>query len=126
MVVLDNIVQPRVFRPTTKRQDQQVQPVEQDGIESQRDAEPAYSTDKAKCTSYGGCSMFVIFFPDMAEQTTNTCTYREAKDFVMTAAHTPNPKTKLPSGAQQNVWMCLMSAPNDNYNEVYPNIILGD
>ncbi|KAH3855178.1 hypothetical protein DPMN_097740 [Dreissena polymorpha] len=54
------------------------------------------------------------------------CSYQQAKDFLMTAADMHKPGKKVPHGAQQSVWMCLMAPPNDHHNEVYQNIILGD
>jgi hypothetical protein len=52
-------------------------------------------------------------------------TFRDAKDYLMSTVDR-KPSGKVPAGAQQNVWMTLMPAPKDNYNEVYPSIILGD
>lgn len=52
-------------------------------------------------------------------------TYSEVKDYLLSTIDR-KPTGKVPTGAQQNVWMCLMPAPSDNYNEVYPSIFLGD
>ncbi|XP_045193964.2 dual specificity protein phosphatase 3-like isoform X2 [Mercenaria mercenaria] len=52
-------------------------------------------------------------------------TFRVVKDYLMSTVDR-KPTGKVPAGAQQNVWMALMPPPSDNYNEVYPSIVLGD
>lgn len=52
-------------------------------------------------------------------------TYMEVKDYL-TRSIDRAPKGKVPTGAQQNVWMTIMAAPSDNFNEVFPSVVLGD
>ena len=53
------------------------------------------------------------------------CDFRSVKDQLLATTDRSAP-TKLPAGAQQTAWMALMKPPSDHYNEVYPNILLGD
>lgn len=52
-------------------------------------------------------------------------TFKDVKDYLMSTINR-KPAGKVPTGAQENVWMAVMQAPNENYNEVYQSIILGD
>lgn len=69
------------------------------------------------------------FFVEVAEKGTSKMesmpTFKDVKDYLM-GTISRQPTGKIPAGAQQNVWMALMPAPSDNYNEVYPSIVLGD
>jgi len=50
------------------------------------------------------------------------CTFKEAKAYLLDTLK----RTKQGSGSQENAWMLYMPPPSDPYNEVYPNILLGN
>lgn len=56
---------------------------------------------------------------------TSSDTFKQSKELLMSTIDRGG-SSKCPAGAVDSVWMTLMAAPNDHYNEVYPGILLGD
>lgn len=50
-------------------------------------------------------------------------TFRDVKDYLISKIERTT--GKVPAGAQQTAWMALMPAPRNQFNEVYPSILLG-
>lgn len=56
-----------------------------------------------------------------------TCTFEDAKDFLLTKVSEARSKgKKRPNKAQITVCRAVTPAPCDDCNEVYPNVLLGN
>ncbi|XP_060603775.1 dual specificity protein phosphatase 3-like [Ruditapes philippinarum] len=55
-------------------------------------------------------------------------TCKEVKDYLVSQnVHVEKlDEEQVTPGSQQNIWMTLMTTPEDPYNEVYPSLFLGD
>lgn len=52
--------------------------------------------------------------------------YEEVKNYLVDKRKEGDKSVKKPMGAMQSPWAFIPSEPKENFNEVYPNILLGN
>ena len=52
--------------------------------------------------------------------------YEEVKNYLVDKRKEGDKSVKKPIGAMQSPWAFIPSEPKENFNEVYPNILLGN
>lgn len=52
--------------------------------------------------------------------------YEEVKDYLNTKRQEVDKSLKKPVGAQPSPWAFVPGEPKENFNEVYPGILLGN